>query len=110
MFLLVATTIGTRICFSGVSPLSAVDQSFAGLHAHEIGLLHAGGDDLALLQKVDEFRNAVEGGDKQRAVAMARLDGAKRAKSRLVSLDEHARMFGLAVSMSCVNLNVSSAV
>src|SRR5271163_2364420 len=65
-------------------------QSFARFHPHEIGLLHAGGYDLALLQKVDEFRNAVEGGDKQRAVAMASLDGAQRAKSRLVSLDEHA--------------------
>ena len=40
-------------------------------------------------EKVDEFRNAVEGGDEQRAVAMARLDGAKRAKRRLVGLDEH---------------------
>ena len=81
MFLLVATTIGTRICFSGVSPLSAADQRFARFHAHEIGLLHAGGDDVALLQKVDEFRNAVEGGDKKRAVAMARLDGAQRAEA-----------------------------
>ena len=89
MFLLVATTIGTRICFSGVPAIDSRDQRFAGLLAHEIGLLHAGGDDLALLQKIDEFRNAVEGRDKQRAVAMARLDGAKRAKGGLVSLDEH---------------------
>ena len=66
--------------------------------------------DLALLQKIDEFRNAVKGRDKQGTVAMAGLDGAKRAKSRLIVWMNMAFMSGLAVSMSWVNLNVSSAV
>src|ERR1700727_2199054 len=46
--------------------LDSGHQRFAGLHPHQIGLLHAGGHDLSLLQKIDEFRNAVEGRDKQR--------------------------------------------
>src|ERR1700733_5163024 len=78
---------GDRL-FRGLA-IERVDQGFARLLAHEIGLLHARGDDLALLQKVDELRNAIEGGHEKRSVTMARLDGAKRAKRRLVSLDEH---------------------
>src|SRR5258708_8530781 len=64
-------------------------QSFARFHTHEIGLLHAGSDDVALLEKIDKLRNAVEGGAKQRAVTMARLDGAQRPEAWLVGLNEH---------------------
>ena len=89
MFLLVATMIGTRICFSGVSPLSALIRASPDFTPHEIGLLHARGDNVALLEQIDEFRNAVERRDEERAVAMAGLDGAQRAHGRLVGLDEH---------------------
>ena len=61
MFLLVATTIAHQDFLFRLTALDRSGQCLAGLHAHQVGLLHSRGDDIAVFEKLDEFWDAVEG-------------------------------------------------
>ena len=58
--------------------LDTVDDRFGRLETHEVGLLHRRGDEVSLLDQVDELRQPVEGNEQGLIGPARRLDGAQR--------------------------------